>query len=34
MKKKSLLIGFLAVVAIVMTSCLNPEPEVVFLEAD
>ena len=36
MKKKSLLIGFLAVVAIVMTSCFsfNPEPEVVFLEAD
>lgn len=34
MKKRSLLIGFLAVVAIVMTSCFNPEPEVVFLEAD
>ena len=34
MKKKSLLIGFLAVVAIVMTSCFTPEPEVVFLEAD
>ena len=34
MKKRSLLIGFLAVVAIVMTSCFTPEPEVVFLEAD